>query len=90
MVCITGLCPFEAMIGNGAGLLVGNPFILGLMFAAIFGAVIFIMGGRLDFKVMVAVPILILTLLFIPMLWLPLGIAFSVIAFLAIMRLITK
>jgi hypothetical protein len=89
MTC-TGLCPFESLIGNGFGIIFGNPLFLGLILIGLFGAFVMLQGGRLDAKIVVLVPIGILALLFIPGLIFPLAVAVGVLIYLAIMRMIVK
>jgi hypothetical protein len=89
MTC-TGLCPFESLIGDGFGAIFGNPLLIGLVLIGLFGAFVMLQGGRLDAKIVVLVPIGILTLLFIPGLVFPLAVAIGFLIYLAIMRLIVK
>ena len=90
MVCTGGVCPFENLIGNGSMGIVGNNVFLGMVFLGLFGAVVFILPGRLDFKLMVLTPIVILSALFIPQLIIPFAIAMAFLVFFGIMRLINK
>lgn len=89
MTC-TGLCPLESLIGNGFGVIFGNPLLLGLVLIGLFGAFVMLQGGRLDAKVVVLVPIGVLALMFIPGLLFPIAVAVGFLIYLAIMRLIVK
>ena len=86
----SGLIIVESYIGNGIGGIFGNPFYLGLGFLGFFFAFLFLQGSRLDVKVAIGVPVLFLSLMFIPILIIPYSIAISVIVFWALTRGLNK
>jgi len=76
----------EELIGSGVGVITGNDTLLGIIFLGFFTAFVLLQNTRLDGKLVVLVPISILSLVFIPMLAFLLALGFGFILYLAVSK----
>lgn len=78
----------ENYAGNGVGGVVGDPSILGILFIGFFSAFVMLQDTRLDGKLVVLVPVLILATVFIPWLSVLIALGLGAIVYIALMKLI--
>lgn len=83
----TSLNPLEEILAEGFLSVVGDPLFLGLILLGFFGALVFVQGTRLDGKLVVIVPVLLMSLLFLPP-WLAIAFAIGmgVVVYLALTK----
>jgi hypothetical protein len=79
---------FEEIIGNGFMSVVGDQTIIGLLLLAFFGGFLLLQDTRLDVKVMIMVPVLLLTMTYISFFNVVVALILSVLAYLALMKVI--
>jgi hypothetical protein len=80
----TGL---ETMFSDGFTNTVGDPIFLGLILVGFLGAFVMLQGLRLDGKMLILVPALLLASAFIPFLPVLLGLALGFVLWLAISKM---
>lgn len=86
----TGFHPFETMIWQAFLDSVGDPVWLGLLIVTFFTAFVMLQGTRLDGKILVIVPALLLAAAFIPIITIVIGFGIGGLVFYAIMRFMNR
>lgn len=87
---MNGFQPFEKIIYDGAVLAFGDPIFIGVVFIGGVIGIALMSNMRLDGKMLLLVPALLLALSFIPMLALLLGIFFGVLVYMALLRVTSR
>jgi len=83
----TGLLPMETWMGDGFAQTVGDPIFLGIMIIGFFFGFTMLQGLRLDAKLLILVPAVILAFPFIPFLPLVLGLICAFVVYLAFTKM---
>ncbi len=81
---------FEEVIGNGFSDVVGDPTIAGIIFLGFFISFVMLQDTRLDAKLMVLVPAMILSMVYIPWLGILCALGFGSIVYLALTRFLNR
>ena len=85
-----GLDTIANMFATGAITIVGDPIILGVLIFAFFAIFVLLQNTRLDHKVAILVPASFLSLAFVPILSIVVGLAFGIILYLAFTKLTNR
>jgi hypothetical protein len=79
---------FEEIIGNGFTSVVGDQTMIGVLLLAFFGGFLLLQDTRLDVKILIMVPVLLLTMTYIDIFNVVIVLVLTVLAYLALMKVI--
>jgi hypothetical protein len=79
--------PFEVNIGEMFQSAVGDPLLAGILILAFFGIIAFVYPSRLDGKIVILFPAIMLAMLFIPFLYIFLVLGLGMLVFVGYQRL---
>lgn len=85
-----GVIPLESYIADGFAQTVGDPIFLGILVIVWFLGFTIMQGTRIDAKLVIMVPALLLATAFIPFLGILISLVFAALIYLAIMKLTNR